>query len=102
MARRDPHSYNDDTQPETERLSWKARVDFESRRLHAEATLTLKEASAGPLDLDTRELDVESVVDGEGRPLSFLLSPPEPILGSRLRVELRPGVKQLTVRYSKT
>jgi leukotriene-A4 hydrolase len=99
MARRDPHSYSDDTQPETERLSWKARVDFESRRLHAEATLTLKEASAGPLDLDTRELDIESVVDGEGRPLSFLLSPPEPILGSRLRVELRPGVKQLTVRY---
>ncbi|OJH41093.1 M1 family metallopeptidase [Cystobacter ferrugineus] len=99
MARRDPHSYNEDTQPETEHLTWKARVDFPSRRLHAEATLTLKEASAGPLDLDTRELDVESVVDGEGRPLSFLVSPPEPILGSRLRVELRPGVKQLTVRY---
>ncbi|WNG28758.1 M1 family metallopeptidase [Cystobacter fuscus] len=99
MARRDPHSYSDDTHPETERLTWKARVDFQTRRLHAEATLTLKEASAGPLDLDTRELDVESVVDGEGRPLSFLVSPPEPILGSRLRVELRPGVKQLTVRY---
>ncbi|WNG19214.1 M1 family metallopeptidase [Cystobacter fuscus] len=99
MARRDPHSYSDDLQPETERLTWKARVDFESKRLHAEATLTLKEASAGPLDLDTRELDVESVVDGEGRPLSFLVSPAEPILGSRLRVELRPGVRQLTVRY---
>ncbi|MET0405258.1 MAG: M1 family metallopeptidase [Cystobacter sp.] len=99
MARRDPHSYSDDTQPETERLSWKARVDFPSRRLHAEVTLTLREASAGPLDLDTRELEIDAVVDAQGQPLSFLLSPPEPILGSRLRVELRPGVRQLTVRY---
>ncbi|HEX5750556.1 MAG TPA: M1 family metallopeptidase [Archangium sp.] len=99
MARPDPHSYNDDTQPETERLTWKARVDFRTRRLHAEATLTLKEASAGPLDLDTRELEIRSVVDAQGKPLPYLLSPPEPILGSRLRVELRPGTKQLTIRY---
>ncbi len=99
MARLDPHSYNDDTQPETESLTWKARVDFHTRRLHAEATLTLKEASAGPLDLDTRELDIRAVVDEQGRPLPFLVSPPEPILGSRLRVELSPGTKQLTVRY---
>ena len=99
MARRDPHSYCDDIQPETESLRWKARVDFTTRRLHAEATLLLKEASAGPLDLDTRDLEVLEVVDAEGRPLPYLLSPPEPILGSRLRVELRPGVRQLTVRY---
>ena len=99
MARRDPHSYCDDVQPETESVSWKARVDFHTRRLHAETTLTLKEASAGPLDLDTRDLEVRGVVDAEGRPLPYLLSPPEPILGARLRVELRPGVKQLTIRY---
>jgi len=99
MARPDPHSYNDSTQPETETLDWKARVDFRTRRLHAEATLTLKEASAGPLDLDTRELEILRVVDGNGRPLPYMLAPPEPILGSRLRVELPSGVRQLTVHY---
>ena len=99
MPRPDPHSYNDDTQPETETLDWKARVDFRTRRLHAEVTLTLKEASAGPLDLDTRQLDIRSVVDAQGKPLPFVLSPPEPILGSRLRVELPAGARQLTVRY---
>ncbi len=99
MARLDPHSYNDDTQPETEHLTWKARVDFHTRRLHAQATLRLKEASAGPLDLDTRDLDIRSVVDNQGRPLPFHLSPPEPILGSRLRVELRPGIREFTIRY---
>lgn len=99
MARLDPHSYNDSTQPETETLDWKARVDFRTHRLHAEATLTLKEASAGPLDLDTRDLEIRGVVDPSGRPLPYMLSPPEPILGSRLRVELPPGLRQLTVRY---
>ncbi|MCP3140655.1 M1 family metallopeptidase [Pyxidicoccus xibeiensis] len=99
MARLDPHSYNDSTQPETETLDWKARVDFRTHRLHAEATLTLKEASAGPLDLDTRDLEIQGVVDASGRPLPYILSPPEPILGSRLRVELPVGLKQLTVRY---
>ncbi|NBD13334.1 M1 family metallopeptidase [Corallococcus silvisoli] len=99
MARLDPHSYNDSTQPETETLDWKARVDFRTRRLHAEATLTLKEASAGPLDLDTRDLDIRAVVDAQGRPLPYILSPPEAILGSRLRIELPAGLKQLTVRY---
>jgi leukotriene-A4 hydrolase len=99
MARPDPHSYNDDTQPETETLTWKARVDFRTRRLHAEATLSLREASAGPLDLDTRDLEIRSVVDAQGKPLPFLLSPPESIFGSRLRVELSPGTKQLTIRY---
>jgi leukotriene-A4 hydrolase len=99
MARLDPHSYNDSTQPETETLDWKARVDFRTRRLHAEATLTLKEPSAGPLDLDTRDLDIRAVVDAQGRPLPYILSPPEPILGSRLRIELPAGLKQVTVRY---
>lgn len=99
MPRLDPHSYNDSTQPETESLDWKARVDFRTHRLHAEVTLTLKEASAGPLDLDTRDLDIRAVVDAQGKPLPFHLAPPEPILGSRLRVELPAGLRQLTVRY---
>ncbi|AKQ64826.1 Aminopeptidase [Myxococcus hansupus] len=99
MARLDPHSYNDSTQPETETLDWRARVDFRTQRLHAEVTHTLKEASAGPLDLDTRDLEIRDVVDTAGRPLPYILSPSEPILGSRLRIELPAGLRQFTVRY---
>ncbi|WNZ59824.1 hypothetical protein QEG98_27860 [Myxococcus sp. MxC21-1] len=99
MARLDPHSYNDSTQPETETLDWRARVDFKTQRLHAEVTHTLKEASAGPLDLDTRDLEIRDVVDAAGRPLPYILSPSEPILGSRLRIELPVGLRQFTVRY---
>ena len=46
MARLDPHSYNDDTQAETESLAWTARVDFATRTLVAEAVLTFRAARA--------------------------------------------------------
>jgi leukotriene-A4 hydrolase len=99
MARLDPHSHADTDQPQQRHLSWNAQVDFESRRLDATATLLLDSDRGGPLDLDTRDLTLERVTSLEGRPLLWTLSLPEPILGSRLRIELPPGVGGLVIRY---
>jgi leukotriene-A4 hydrolase len=99
MARRDPHSYNDDTQVETAELVLAARVDFASRTLDAEAELVFRAPGAGPLDLDTRDLAIESVVDQDRRPLAFVLHPAEPILGARLAIELPPGTRAVRIRY---
>jgi aminopeptidase N len=101
MPRSDPHSYNDDAQPEVAQLDWKARVDFDSRTLAAEARLHLRApaASAGPLDLDTRDLHVEAITDGDGAPLAFDLAPADPILGARLRVDLPAGARSLRIVY---
>jgi aminopeptidase N len=99
MARLDPHSYADLSQARVARLSWRARVDFASRTLEGTATLHLEGARPGPLDLDTRELTVLAVRDGEGRPLPFSLAEPEPVLGARLRVELPAGVREVAVDY---
>ena len=101
MSRRDPHSYADDTQPQTVHLLWRARVDFSTRTLSAEATLTFREPApgSGPLDLDTRDLAIEAVFEGGGLPVPFTLAAPEPILGSRLRVELPAGARSVTIRY---
>jgi leukotriene-A4 hydrolase len=98
--RRDPHSWCDDTQPAVEHLKWHARLDFDARVITAEATLALRRpANEGPLDLDTRELTIEAVLDGRGEPRAFELSPPAPILGSRLRIQLRAGDTALVIRY---
>jgi leukotriene-A4 hydrolase len=102
MARLDPHSYNDSEQPEIVYLDWKALVDFPSRTLSAEAVLTLDKPQGGPLDLDTRDLRVEGVFGENGQPLSYTLSPPEPILGSRLRVILPGGLSRIRVVYRTT
>src|SRR5439155_16845205 len=72
LMRRDPHSWNDDAQPETASLAWRARVDFAARAIEAEAVLALRAPSpAGPLDLDTRDLAIEEVTNGNMLPLPF-------------------------------
>ena len=99
MARVDPHSYTDDQHPQVTSLSWEARVDFASRTLHATVTLHLATAGSGPLDLDTRDLDVSSVVDAEGRAVPFVLHPEEPVLGARLSLELASPTPSVTIAY---
>src|SRR6185295_16093251 len=88
MSRTDPHSYADDSQTLVTRLSWKARVDFASRRLNAETVLSLGSSRAEPLDLDTKDLSIESVKTTDGEAMPFIVHAPEPILKSRLRLDL--------------
>jgi aminopeptidase N len=99
MARRDPHSYADDTQVETASLSLVARVDFAQQILHAEATLAFARPGGGRLDLDTRALAIDAVEDLDGRALPFVLHPSDPILGERLAIELAPGSAGVRIRY---
>ena len=99
MARLDPHSYTDSSQPQTRTLRWRARVDFERHVLDAEATLVFHQPGGGALDLDTRGLDVHAVTDAAGAPLAFALDAPDPVLGARLRVTLPEGSPSITVRY---
>ncbi|MBK9034496.1 MAG: M1 family metallopeptidase [Myxococcales bacterium] len=99
MARRDPHSYNDDTQAETAHLALVARVDFASHTLDAEATLTFRAPGSGPLDLDTRDLTIAEVVDQDGGPVAHVLHPAEPFLGARLELTLPAGTRAVRIRY---
>jgi leukotriene-A4 hydrolase len=99
MPRLDPHSYNDSTQPDVAELDWRARVDFTSRTLDAEALLTLRAPGEGPLDLDTRELRIARVTDEAGAALAHELHAADPILGARLRVELPPGTRAIRIAY---
>lgn len=99
MARLDPHSFADDTQPRVTSLSWSARVSFSRRVLDAEATLTLDAPGAGPLDLDTRELSIQRVWDESGREVPFALGEADAILGARLRLTLAAGTRSVTISY---
>jgi len=100
MARTDPHSYFDDAQPRTRHLGLELEVDFEGRGLDGWALLDLGEPSSGPLDLDTKGLDVHSVESEDGTEIPFELADEEPILGRRLRLDLPPGTRRVTIEYS--
>lgn len=100
MARIDPHSYADDTQPRTKRFDWRASVDFRARVLEAEITLHFdRPAAGGPLDLDTRALRIQAVLDASGAPLEHTLHPADPILGSRLEIAVPKGAAAVHIRY---
>lgn len=100
MARLDPHSYADDTQPRTKTFDWQASVDFAKRVLEAEVALHFTApAAGGPLDLDTRGLQIEAVLDAGGNALAYTLHPADPVLGSRLEIAVPSGASSIRIRY---
>ncbi len=99
MARTDPHSYFDDSQPRTRHLGLELEVDFEEHRLEGWAMLDLGEPSSGRLDLDTKDLEIYAVEDEEGQPIPYELAEEEPVLGRRLRIDLPPGTRRVTIEY---
>jgi aminopeptidase N len=101
MARLDPHSFNDAAQPDTQSIELALRVDFAAHRLDGRVTLALSRAQAGPLDLDTRDLEIRAVHDADGgAALPFVLDDNDPILGTRLRVTLGPSTRRVRIDYS--
>jgi aminopeptidase N len=105
MARLDPHSYCDDTQARTVSFDWAARVDFGSRTLDCGVALSFAEPYAGSLDLDTRDLQILSVVDGQypevlrQSKLEFRLHPAEPHLGQRLEISIPSPTNRIKITY---
>ena len=93
----DPHSYADPGQRAVEHLSWTVVVDLDRRVFEAVAVLRLAPGS-GPVDVDTRDLTISSVDDGEGHPVAYALALPDAVLGSRLRVE--PSGDTVRITYA--
>ncbi len=100
MARPDPHSFAETSQPQTKSIELSLRLDFEAQAIEGEVALHFHAPGQGPIDLDTRDLRIFSVTALSGAPLPFALAPPAPILGARLRIELPEGSAGLRVKYA--
>ncbi len=94
FAASDPHSYADTSQFLVQHVALDLAADFTAHRLQGSATLTVERVApdARELLLDTRDLEIRSVqrIDAHGEPhsLGFQLEDPDPVLGSRLTIEL--------------
>jgi leukotriene-A4 hydrolase len=86
----DPHSCSRPNEISVGHIALDLDVDFERRHLTGTATLDLEHRTPGAaqLLLDTWQLDVERVTDGEGGELPHLLGEHDPVLGSALRVDV--------------
>jgi aminopeptidase N len=98
MARPDPHSVFDTSQPRVRHLDWRARLDFVTRTIHREARLLL-DGDGELLDLDSRDLAVEQVTDDAGARLDVERGAPHPFLGQRVRIARPRGVTAVRIRY---
>jgi len=96
MPRHDPHSHADLTQARIRHLDLQIEVDFAMRRLRIVAEYLLDRPVSGPLDLDTRDLDIASVEAG-GRRIDFELGEPDAVMGQRLRVLDLSGADRFTL-----
>jgi aminopeptidase N len=100
MSRFDPHSWTDDAQPVTRHIDLTWRVDFAARRLSGTATLAFTTPGEGPLDLDARGLEVETVTTASGQLVPWKIAESDALRGDRLRLELPPDTDAVTIRYT--
>ena len=98
----DPHSYSRPAAVGVTHIALDWTVDFEARALRGTATLSLaREEDEAELVLDGRELLIERIDSDDGQPLAFEVDRPEPLLGDRVRVQLRLPRMTFLVFYSK-
>ncbi len=99
MLRQDPHSYYDSAQPKARRMRLKLGVDFAAKRLEGDVVLEFGKAFSGPLDLDSKGLEILTVqVPGLG-PIPWELGDPDTILGQRLRLQVPSGTQEVAITY---
>lgn len=100
MAKIDPHSHYDTTQPRACHLRLKWFVDFENHQIHGSVTIELEKASEGHLDLDTKAIEIHSIGTQNGLDIAYHLGEEDPILGRRLRLELPSDTASVTIHYT--
>ena len=98
---RDPHSYGNAHEVCPSHLGLALALNFTQRRIDGRCDLTLvwSQPDATHVDLDTRDLTITAVTDGEDRPLNYELGPPHPFMGSRLRIHLPERQERVRIAY---
>lgn len=97
---RDPHSFAQPWLAKAEHLRLDLNVDFTLNTVSGTAAWSIKRVSgATRVIFDTRDLNVFSVKDGQGRALEFFLGENDPVLGAPLTIELPPGADHVTIAY---
>ncbi len=102
--RRDPFTYANYDAVRVSDLALEASVLFDEKVLDAVATLTIDrvDAAAATLVLDTNDLDIALVEAGDGEtfaPAAHTLGSDDPVLGSKLTIELPEGATKVRIAY---
>lgn len=102
---RDPFTYSNYDEVAVTDLALDVNVLFDRMILDGTAALTIKRVRAGArrLVLDTNDLEIKSVQAGDGETWSrapYRLSPDDPVLGSKLEIDLPANATKVRIAYS--
>jgi len=97
---KDWHTHSNADSVVARHLNLDIRVDFDRKKINGQATWQLEnKLQANSVVFDTKDLRIDSILDDQGRKVSFTQSPDDVIIGSALRVPLNPGQQSLTIYY---
>ncbi|MFZ2754394.1 MAG: M1 family metallopeptidase, partial [Lysobacteraceae bacterium] len=101
----DEHSYAEPRKVAITDLALELALDFDTKTLAGTATYALewKDKAATVLLLDSRDLTIDKIEGGDGKggwaPLTFKLAAADPILGSKLSIDVPQRNAQVRVTY---
>jgi aminopeptidase N len=99
-AEPDQHSFARPDEARVSHVALDLRADFDARTLSGTAVLSVDRApGAAEVVVDTRELTIERVTDGAGRPLEFALGASDPVRGQALTVRLPAEGGEIAIAY---
>jgi leukotriene-A4 hydrolase len=100
MTTKDVHSYSNPEHVVIRHLSLDLQPDFTKKVISGDVKLEVENLSgAKEIELDTKDLNIQSVLVDNG-PSTFTLGKPDPLLGSRLTIPVKPETKNITITYS--
>ncbi len=80
-------------------MNFDLNVDFGASRIQGTAVCELAAPTSGPLDLDTRDLEIQGVTTADGSDLPFDTNHTDDIIGTRLRVVLPDGTSTFNIQF---
>jgi aminopeptidase N len=97
---RDIHSYARPLEARVHHVGLDLAVDFDAKRIGGTATLDIqRRPEAKEIILDSNGLEIETITDGQGEPLTWKVGTVDANLGASVAVALRPDTERLVVRY---
>ena len=99
-APRDPHSFARPAEAKVTHVALDLTPDFTTHRMTGIARLSIQRApSADSIILDTRDLTINRVTDGQGNPLGYAVGAVQKFTGSPLAIALRPATDTIVIHY---
>jgi aminopeptidase N len=96
----DVHSFARPLEARVTHVALDLGVDFAGKRISGTATLDIdRKPDAGQIVLDDKGLEIASITDSSGQPLTYKVGAQDPNLGAPLAIDLRPDTKRIVIRY---